>query len=78
MLYPNHDGSYTPSCYYDDVVADVNEAIQKLESLKSHIEGYNSWTNRDDDDRLDAIDEQIENLQTVVDFDHLSLDSAIR
>ena len=74
MIYPNPDGTFTPSCYYDDAVGDVNAAIDKLEALKRNIEDGDVL---EDDDRLDSIDEQIQNLQTVVDFDHLSLDSAI-
>lgn len=77
MIYPNQDGTFPPSCYYDDAVGDVNAAIQKLESLKSRIEADNSWTARDEDDeddRIGEIDEQIQNLQTMVDFDHQSLD----
>mgnify|MGYP003153550492 CR=1 FL=1 len=77
VIYPNQDGTITPSCYYDDAVGDVNAAIEKLESLKSRIEGDNSWTTRDEDDeddRIGEIDEQIQNLQTMVDFDHQSLD----
>jgi hypothetical protein len=79
MIYPNQDGTETPSCYYDEAVGDVNAAIEKLKSLKSRIEADNSWTARDEDDeddRIGELDEQIQHLQTVVDFDHQSLDSA--
>jgi hypothetical protein len=72
---PERPASFSEA--YDDAVGDVAAAIEKLESLKSRIEGDNSWTTRDEDDeddRIGEIDEQIQNLQTMVDFDHQSLD----